>query len=145
MGGRYSGRWQSYNAKTLVEDCLALSVSDLVKNGLQCDKKGVGTIRWNGLNARFAFLDNVIILTYRRAGNHLCIHIGIDVTLPRYGGLRYWLLCPDCKRRCAKVYLPDEALRFACRVCHDLRYTSTRKPALAEQRRIARLIRYSRF
>jgi len=42
-----------------------------------------------------------------------------DVTTPRFGGRRYWWLCPSCGRRCAAIY---GGPRFLCRVCHNLTY-----------------------
>lgn len=39
-------------------------------------------------------------------------------------GLRWWWLCPECDRRCLKLYFPPRAVRFACRICHDLSYES---------------------
>ncbi len=40
---------------------------------------------------------------------------------------RYWFRCPRraCRRRCARLYLPDGQDRFACRLCYRLLYTST--------------------
>lgn len=42
-----------------------------------------------------------------------------------YGGSVLWLRCP-CGRRCRKLYLPPGRTRYACRVCHQLRYRSQR-------------------
>jgi hypothetical protein len=39
-------------------------------------------------------------------------------------GSRWWWLCPECDRRCLKLYFPPRAVRFACRLCHDLSYES---------------------
>lgn len=44
-------------------------------------------------------------------------------TTPRFGGFRYWFLCPRCGRRVEKLYY---AHRWACRRCHDLAYQSQR-------------------
>ena len=43
------------------------------------------------------------------------------ITTPRYGGQRYWWLCPACGRRCAYLY---GGKIFACRRCHNLTYAS---------------------
>ncbi len=42
-------------------------------------------------------------------------------TTPRYGGQRYWWLCPACGRRCAYLY---SGKVFACRICYGLTYES---------------------
>jgi hypothetical protein len=61
----------------------------------------------------------------------------VTSTVPRFGGLRWWFVCPlavngrDCGRRVGKLYLPDGARYFGCRRCHDLVYRSSqqaRKP-----------------
>jgi hypothetical protein len=45
----------------------------------------------------------------------------------RYRGQRMWMLCPECGRRCGKLYLPPEASWFGCRDCHDLTYRSSQE------------------
>jgi hypothetical protein len=46
--------------------------------------------------------------------------VRLSSTAPHYGGVRWWLHCPLCDRRCAVLFLVDE--RFACRQCQDLTY-----------------------
>jgi hypothetical protein len=48
----------------------------------------------------------------------------LTTTACNFGGERYWLLCPHCRRRCAALYLPPRASRLACRYCYDLSYRS---------------------
>jgi hypothetical protein len=54
----------------------------------------------------------------------------IATTRPRFGGLRWWFVCPltvngrPCGRRVGKLYLPPAGRYFGCRHCHDLTYTS---------------------
>jgi hypothetical protein len=56
--------------------------------------------------------------------------VRIATTRPRFGGLRWWFICPlivngrRCNRRVGKLYLPPAARYFGCRHCHDLTYTS---------------------
>ena len=45
----------------------------------------------------------------------------------RGGGRRFCILCPRCGRRAFKLYRPPHSPLFACRVCHDLSYTSVQK------------------
>ena len=47
----------------------------------------------------------------------------LTTTTPRFGGLRYWFLCPRCGRRAGKLYHVE---RWACRRCHNLAYQSQR-------------------
>ena len=48
----------------------------------------------------------------------------LTTTKPRFGGLRYWFMCPRCGRRVGKLY---HAERWACRRCHHLTYQSQRR------------------
>src|SRR5215469_1349309 len=49
-------------------------------------------------------------------------------TVPtRGGGQRFCLLCPFCGRRAYKLYRPIVLQQFACRICHNLTYTSVQK------------------
>jgi len=43
------------------------------------------------------------------------------------GGVRYWMRCPECERRCGVIYLAPGAREFACRTCHRLTYESCRE------------------
>jgi hypothetical protein len=58
-----------------------------------------------------------------------CLKLGIRFTLiPTRGpGQRLCLLCPMCGRRAFKLYRPSPFQAFACRVCHNLSYTSVQK------------------
>ncbi len=48
---------------------------------------------------------------------------GLPVTTvaPRFGGRRYYFLCPACDQRADKLY---HVSRWACRRCHQLTYQS---------------------
>jgi hypothetical protein len=56
--------------------------------------------------------------------------VRLESTRPRWGGLRWWFLCPqrvdarECGRRMCKLYLPPGGQRFGCRYCHALTYRS---------------------
>ena len=65
-----------------------------------------------------------------KASNTLaCLKLGLRfTTLPTRGpGQRLCLLCPGCSRRAFKLYRPRRLQTFACRVCHNLSYTSVQK------------------
>ncbi len=47
--------------------------------------------------------------------------IPFTTTTPHPGGVRFWLTCPSCRRRCRIVY---GGRRFRCRKCHGLVYES---------------------
>jgi hypothetical protein len=56
--------------------------------------------------------------------------VGLTTTRPRFGGLRWWIICPlvvngrPCQRRIGKLYLPPGGCYYGCRHCYDLTYTS---------------------
>jgi hypothetical protein len=56
--------------------------------------------------------------------------VGLEATQPRFGGLRWWFLCPlapagrSCGRRVGKLFLPPHQRYFGCRHCHDLTHRS---------------------
>jgi hypothetical protein len=56
--------------------------------------------------------------------------VGLTTTRPRFGGLRWWFVCPlvvngrPCQRRVGKLYLPPRGRYYGCRHCYDLTYTS---------------------
>lgn len=52
--------------------------------------------------------------------------VQIEYTEPNFGGVRPWFLCPECRERRRKLYLPPRAELFACRECYDLGYQSSR-------------------
>jgi len=63
--------------------------------------------------------------------------VGLDTTKCYFGGHRYWFLCPNCNRRCAKLYLPTGQTYFACRICYNLTYRSQQeKPSIRHRRYI---------
>ena len=48
--------------------------------------------------------------------------IEIVSTPGHFGGLLRWIICPGCKRRMGKLYMPGRAHVFLCRQCHRLGY-----------------------
>src|SRR6266496_1625980 len=58
-----------------------------------------------------------------------CLRLGLQFTMvPTRGrGQRLCLLCPRCSRRAFKLYRPSRLQAFACRICHNLSYTSVQK------------------
>lgn len=61
----------------------------------------------------------------------------------RFGGLRWWFVCPRCWRRRAALYLPTVAgaRTWACRQCCGLRYHSQRlSPIHRTERKMRRIV-----
>jgi Zn-finger nucleic acid-binding protein len=61
----------------------------------------------------------------------------------RFGGRRWWLLCPTCGRRVGKLYRPG-AEWFACRRCYGITYQACRLEDLRASSLYRRVQRISR-
>jgi hypothetical protein len=48
----------------------------------------------------------------------------LETTEPHFGGVRWWFSCPQCGKRCKKLYLPPGQWEIGCRLCHNLTYRS---------------------
>ncbi len=57
--------------------------------------------------------------------------IYLEETKQPFGGSRLWLKCPDCDRRCNKLYWHQSL--FSCRVCLGLSYRSRQSSFLNYQ------------
>ena len=49
------------------------------------------------------------------------VRVDINYTQNKFG-IRPWLVCPICSRRCTKLYSLHRKLK--CRICHKLKYSS---------------------
>lgn len=90
-----------------------------------------------------------IVIHFTRDGLQHSRHIETTTTPCRFGGQRFWFLCPQCSRRVGKVYLPcsvytpqgNRVTLFLCRDCHPLTYLQRRerKPDWSLQYRADRI------
>lgn len=130
MGGYGSG--PSGN-KTVVEDCLVLSIGDLRRN---LYPGGNDTLSWlSGSGKKIAsigvmaqFLDRNVQVYYTKitSGGKQDIEekIGLTRTCLFNGGMCYWFVCPSCHKRAGKLYMPPRGIYFRCRKCYNLTYQS---------------------
>ena len=65
--------------------------------------------------------------------------IKLHRTEPKFGGVRWWFLCPDCQRCSLYLYLPHDVPKFSCRICHNLSYKSTQSSRSPSERHFQRL------
>jgi len=65
------------------------------------------------------------ILSYKADEQDKTEIIPLTTTDCEFGGVRYWMHCPRCSRRCAKLYRAYGC--FRCRKCHNLTYTSSQE------------------
>ena len=65
--------------------------------------------------------------------------IAVVSTASNLEGLVRWFICPACRNRVGKLYLPSGEAVFLCRKCHDLAYRAQqlrafKKPAKPRQK-----------
>jgi hypothetical protein len=63
--------------------------------------------------------------------------VRLTTTRPRYGGERWWFVCPSSGRRAFKLYLPNGGRWFLSRAAYGLAYQVTREDALSRHLRRA--------
>lgn len=145
MGGWGSGRWQSHTKKDTVEECRVLSIARWMQEGvLQPGSRRYGSWAWTNAStgeqvASIGYELNTtdmtapavrLFYTLTRAQERLDYAVPLRTTLPHFGGVLWWFLCPlsvsgrACRRRVAKLYLPLGGRYFGCRHCYDLTYDS---------------------
>jgi hypothetical protein len=131
-------------AKTTVEECLALDVLEFARAGHLVDgaEGHLHFHRWKGDQSLgwFVFGDEVfgvfessLYLSYYQTSprtgetTHLSYAVDLDFTPTFRGKERPWFLCPRCKKRVGRLFLPPGETHFFCRTCHDLTYQSRRQ------------------
>ena len=151
MGGTGSGRWTYYEKQRTVEECWAMSISE-VDRVLDFSKPGSisqlfrPTIpktgkRMSPVRCMPKLGDDgepLLGLSYTvkdrwsvedRVGEVL----RLQTTQPNFGGVRWWFSCPrmldaeECGRSVGKLYRPPGERYFACRRCLDLTYESCQR------------------
>ena len=76
----------------------------------------------------------------RRTTGPVHQRVALEAVPCRFGGLRWWWICPATGRRAATLYLPISGARFLSRQAHGLAYASQREDGIDRaHRRAARL------
>jgi hypothetical protein len=157
MGGFGSGnRNERSPKKYVVEDCLSLDATRWMREGIldvgiqHCaswcwylDSSKTQKLATIDYEVDCASPDSQVWLSYTIAasGERIDYPISLENTEPKYGGLRWWFLCPlslnglRCKRRVTKLYLPPGGRYFGCRRCYDLTYRSCQEAHKIERMR----------
>ncbi len=79
--------------------------------------------------------------TRDEATERITYRVRLTTTRPRYGGERWWFVCPATGRRALKLYLPNGGRRFLSRAGYRLGYAVTREDRIARyQRRAGRIL-----
>lgn len=94
----------------LVEDCQKVAVSDLLRDYKTKLKETI-------LRTQFEMLNENVLITTSKTGN---------------GGLRFWFMCPRCKRRSGVLLKHPLQNILGCRSCLKLEYKSRRFKGMIE-------------
>lgn len=151
MGGSGSGshyQWWRSTKKTTVEDGRLLDANRWMREGiLAAGVWHTGGWYWFRDAERKERTSDIgyevdttgatpwVRLTYsfKATGIKVDYKVPLTTTRPRFGGVRWWFICPlkvngrACGRRVGKLYLPPSSSYFGCRHCHDLTYTSSQE------------------
>lgn len=140
MGGYGSGRWYRWDAHPMVEDSLTLDLGHLLRQGTIRPWQHVqGVLNWTfqrdgkvvaSIGYAASLLDSDsgwLRLRYRHNDVPKECTIQMTTTVPNYGGLRWWFICPLSGDRVAKLHLPNGASIFGSRKVHGLAYRSQRE------------------
>lgn len=141
------GRW-SYSNKTEADDLKKIGVWFLKKHDYFCGWRA-GTITWTsgwsenkssvGIEVSTLNNENYLRIHYTQTDNSSGEKKDFDYKIPltttpcRYGGKRYWFICPwykngiYCGRRVGVLYKDGDY--FACRHCYNLTYNSRKQNA----------------
>ena len=140
MGGFGSGR---RDGRTLVEDCPALDIAGLVRDGLVVPGGWrASTLHWRevetgretasvGYEANMTDAEAATLRLFWRTGpgadaRACSVTIRLATTRQHLGGVRWWLVCPVTGKRAGKLYLSSDGDTFASRQALGLAYHSQR-------------------
>lgn len=131
MGGSSSGRYRTRNRGS-VESACRVDLRFLRKKGaLREGHTATGTLSWTrndtptGSMASKTIMDPAdrrLILSYSTDGEPRIVTVQLEAVPMRFGGFRYYALCPRTLRRCE--VLPVVGGVVACRQAHRLTYAS---------------------
>ena len=152
MGGMGSGRTGG-NPTDEATGSFVLSVKGLLGR-FPRSAVGSGTVtfrsRWYGefpVEVRVDTTDRAaphVELTHATrdgAAGRIAYRVGLTTTRPRYGGERWWFVCPATGGRAFRLHLPNGGRRFLSRGGYRLGYAVTREDRIARyQRRAGRIL-----
>jgi hypothetical protein len=98
--------------KLLVEDCQKVAVSDLLRDYKAKLKETI-------LRAQFEMLNENVLIMTSKTGK---------------GGIRFWFMCPQCKRRVGVLLKHPLQSILGCRQCLGLSYRKQRYKGMIEEK-----------
>lgn len=137
MGGPGSGSWCRWGTRPLVEQGLTLDLGRMMRLGMvvpgccssnvlhwtrEADGRRVASL---GYEANLIDPDGSWMrLKYNHNDVPKDYTLPLTTTVPNYGGLRWWFMCPLTGDRVAKLHLPSGASVFGSRRAYGLAYRS---------------------
>ena len=120
MGGLKSRRWNEVATRDMLESLPALGIRELRESSTlepgACSRgQSIG-------GAAFSFVMDAGVLTISSDELRDRHRVIVDGTTCQFGGVRRWLVCPDCGERRGALYLSGR--RFSCRGRLNLAYAS---------------------
>jgi hypothetical protein len=143
MGGHNSGRW---GGRPTIEATASYVVSAKFLRRVASGCRGTSVMTWadgfrvslsiNTVQPTAAFLE---LRHAQRTGDEseVSYRVFLTRTAPRFGGSRWWFLCPRRQRRAFKLFLPLGGRQFWSRQAYGLGYACQRGTALDRAHRRA--------
>lgn len=141
MGGFGSGCWERQTRKPLTEEFFALSIRDTAPF-LRRGRGQYFLLRGKGLTVGVVTFTGAISISHQAKDGQIKTQNVSIVQVPcRFGGSRFWFVCPTCLRRYESLYSCQDVPLFRCRVCHNLVYPVQREPERLTLLRAAHKVR----
>jgi len=124
-----------FDKKTTAEECKSISIVNMKKWGFFKARTHSGGITWtsygNKTNIAYDFDREKLRLRLRYTFSNAeddpkakqDYYVRMSTTPCQFGGVRYWMHCPQCGKRSGKLFLAGKYV-FACRTCWNLSYQS---------------------
>lgn len=108
--------------QAVAEDCLALDANRLARIGVFTEGR-LSSVKWESeANIGLAYAGDSLELLYTLNGEPNNQKVRITKAPCHFGGVRYYMHCPGCRRRRYKLRLGGSG--FYCRQCYRLPYYS---------------------
>src|SRR5687768_6494646 len=124
MGGPGSGILGGARRRKRVSSCFTIGIKKPLSKRYSLTS---GLLKWqrSSFNVAYELTGGEgarTVALYYEWGTARAQTVSLVSTVPNYGGLRWWFLCPRCGRRVGRLHLRPGL--FACRACHNLTYES---------------------
>lgn len=96
--------------KITVEKCRKVAISDYLKD------------------FRVKFKENILASVVEAVG----VEISLSPTKTGFGGIRYWFVCPQCKRNIGVILVHPINQSVGCRQCLGVEYSKKRFKGMIE-------------